>query len=114
METCHCPVMAWSLAAFDTLPWTAGAHPLESKKVADNGLVLLRFEPGFSDPNWCERSHVLYVVAGTLSVELEATRVELGPGQALWLEPGTRHRAAVTRAEPVVALAVSDIARMTH
>jgi quercetin dioxygenase-like cupin family protein len=103
--------MTWSMAAFDRLEWTAGAHPLESKKVADNGLVLLRFEPGFSDPSWCERSHVLYVVQGTLSLELESERIEIGPGQAIWLEPGTRHRAAVARAEPVVLLAVSDIAR---
>lgn len=103
--------MAWSLAAFDELEWSAGVHPLESKKVAPNGLVLLRFEPGFSDPNWCERSHVLHVLQGTLSVELEEGRVEVGPGQALWLDPGTAHRAAVTRAEAVLVLAVSDIVR---
>jgi quercetin dioxygenase-like cupin family protein len=105
--------MTWSLAPFDSLPWTAGAHPLESKKIADNGLVLLRFEPGFADPNWCERSHVLYVVQGTLSVELEHDRLELGPGQALWLEPGARHRAAVTRAQDAIVLAVNDIVRVS-
>jgi quercetin dioxygenase-like cupin family protein len=103
--------MTWSLAALDELEWTPGTHPLESKKVPANGLVLLRFDPGFSDPNWCERSHVLYVLQGTLRVELDATAVEICPGQALWLEPGTRHRASVTRAEPVLVLAVSDIVR---
>lgn len=100
--------MNWSLAAFDEIPWATGAHPLEQKKVGPGGLALLQFEPGFSDPNWCPRSHVLFVVQGTLHLEFEGDTLELGPGQALWIEPGTPHRAAVRGGPAVVVFAASD------
>lgn len=74
-------------------------------------MAMLRFEPGFSDPNWCERSHVLFVTHGELAVELEEQTVTLGAGQALWLAPGTRHRVAVVGGQAALLLAVSDVQR---
>jgi quercetin dioxygenase-like cupin family protein len=103
--------MGFAYVAFDEMEWVSGGHPLERKKPGDAGLSLLRFEPGFSDPHWCGRSHVLFVTQGTLSIELEDREVLLRAGQALWLEPGTRHRAAVKGPEAVVVLAASDLRR---
>lgn len=105
--------MGHSLATFDTLPWTSGAHPLEQKKVAAGGLSLLQFEPGFSDPNLCERSHVLFVLQGTLQLELADETVAVGPGQAIWLEAGTSHRAVVSGGAPALVFAASDFERQT-
>lgn len=104
--------MVWSLAAFDRLEWQPGNHPLERKKVADVGLCMLRFEPGFEDPSWCERSHLLYVLEGVLTIELDDRQLEVAAGQALWLDPGTRHRASVRHDVAAVVLAASDRSRL--
>lgn len=99
---------------FATEPFTQGAHPLEQKKVcADRPAALLRFEPGFADPNWCERSHVIYVLAGTLELELRDGTRRVGAGDGCWLDAGTTHRARNAGSEPVVAFIVSDVAAVS-
>jgi quercetin dioxygenase-like cupin family protein len=103
--------MGWVHAELDRLEWTPGNHPLEEKKVGAGGITLLRFAPGFSDPNWCERSHLLFVVEGTLCVDFRERRVEVSAGQALWLDGGTAHRASVPGAQAAIVLAASDLRR---
>jgi quercetin dioxygenase-like cupin family protein len=101
--------MAFSVASFGEQPWTPGAHPLERKKVAPPGMTLLRFEVGFEDPNWCTRSHVLFIVEGALSVELETQTVVVSAGDAIALDPGTRHRVAVIGSEATTVFALSEL-----
>ncbi len=103
--------MGYSTANFTDIPWAQGAHPLEQKKVADGGMTLLQFEPGFDDPNWCERSHALFVVQGTLHLEFESETVALEAGAGIWIDPGTPHRASVRRGAPAIVFAVSDLVR---
>jgi quercetin dioxygenase-like cupin family protein len=102
--------MAFGRIDFDTMPWTPGGHPLEQKKVDPaSGAVILKFAPGFADPNWCPRSHVLYVLEGTLSVEFEHETLTVAAGQACRIDAGTQHRAANTTQQDVVLLAISDL-----
>jgi len=96
------------LAPFSDVPWQPGNHPLERKKVSDGGLTLLEFAPGFSDPNVCERSHVLFVLEGTLTLELRAETVAVQAGNAFWLDRGTEHRASNRGNVPVVLFVASD------
>jgi quercetin dioxygenase-like cupin family protein len=97
------------LAAFSDIPWQSGNHPLERKKVASGGLSLLEFAPGFSDPDLCRRSHVFFVLEGTLSLELQAETVSVRAGSAFWLDRGTAHRAANRGDVPVVLFVASDL-----
>ncbi len=101
--------MGYSAADFDQMPWTPGGHPLEQKKVANAGLSLLQFEPGFDDPNWCERSHVMFVLQGTLHLEFEGETVALEAGRALWIDAGTPHRASVRGGAPALVFIASDV-----
>ena len=102
--------MAYEITAFDQAPWEGGGHPLESEKTdASGSLAVLRFEPGFSDPHWCQRSHVLYGIEGVLTLDFEHQQRTLNPGQACRIESGTRHRAANRGTVPVVLFAVSDL-----
>jgi len=102
--------MPFSHIDFASMPWAAGGHPLEHKKLDPaSGAVLLRFAPGFADPNWCTRSHVLYVLEGTLTVEFENTSLTVDTGQACGIDAGTRHRASNGTQSDVVVLAVSDL-----
>lgn len=79
---------------FATLEWIAGGHPLERKKlVAGTAAALLEFAPGFADPNWCERGHVVHVLDGALEFELDDGVVRIEAGNGGVLDAGTRHRA---------------------
>jgi quercetin dioxygenase-like cupin family protein len=100
--------------SFAGAPFEQGGHPLEHKKVcAERPVAILRFEPGFADPNWCERAHVIYVLSGALELELRdgrQRRQRVAAGDGCWLDLGTAHRASNPGSEPVVALIVSDVA----
>jgi quercetin dioxygenase-like cupin family protein len=101
--------VAYTNVAFPDLPWTAGNHPLEKKQQgAGRPLAMLEFAPGFSDPNWCERSHVILVLRGALELELRDGVRRVGTGEACVIDRGTAHRARNPGAEPVVAFIVSD------
>jgi len=93
------------------MEWSAGAHPLEQKKALPNDLTLLRFEPGFADPNWCHHSHVFFVLQGTLHLEFEDGEVAVDAGQAMWLDEGTAHRASVRGGSAVLLFAASNLKR---
>src|SRR5689334_24548158 len=86
--------MSCTCFAFAAAPFEQGAHPLEQKKVArDRPVGLLRFAPGFADANWCTRAHAIYVLQGTLELELRDRVQPVPAGDACWLDAGTEHRA---------------------
>jgi len=104
--------MAATRIPFPAMPWTESpTHPLERKKAApDRSAALLRFEPGFADPHWCQRSHVFHVLEGSLELELEEGEIQrLETGEASWVDSGTRHRARnPLPATATVVFVVSD------
>jgi quercetin dioxygenase-like cupin family protein len=97
--------------AFAAAPFVQGAHPLEQKKVAsERPVALLRFAPGFADPSWCVRAHAIYVLEGTLELELRDRVQRVAAGDGCWLDAGTAHRARNPGQTPVLAFLVSDLA----
>jgi len=104
----YTPRMSVAHLPFPELPWQPGNHPLEEKKLGDApGVVLLRFAPGFRDPEICRNAHVLYVLSGELTLGLEVEDVVLRAGEACTLTHGTAHRAENAGDRPVILLAVS-------
>jgi quercetin dioxygenase-like cupin family protein len=102
--------MAFTRVPFGSISWEPGAHPLEKKKtVPGRGVGLLEFAPGFADPKWCDRSHIFYVVEGTLDLEFDEGMATLSAGQCGILDRGTRHRARNAEAERTVVFVVSDV-----
>jgi mannose-6-phosphate isomerase-like protein (cupin superfamily) len=97
---------------FTELAWAESpTHPLEMKKVAGGrSAALLQFAPGFADPNACERSHVIYVLAGALELELDDRTVRISAGDACWIDRGSRHRARNPGAVNAIVFIVSDVA----
>jgi quercetin dioxygenase-like cupin family protein len=95
---------------FSSLPFTQGGHPFERKKTGSEPSVsLLEFRPGFADPNWCRRAHVIYVLRGALTLELEGVSETVAEGEGCVLDAGTAHRARNDGAEPVLAFIASDL-----
>jgi hypothetical protein len=87
--------MAFERVPLTSLPWIQGGHPLERKKSwPGRGLTLLELAPGFEDPNVCRNGHAIYVLEGSLALELADGVVErVEPGEACFLDRGTAHRA---------------------
>lgn len=86
--------MTFVRAPFPAQAWVTGGHPLERKKtLPERGLTLLEFDPGFSDPNVCVAGHFMFVLEGSFGLELDGGLERLEPGEACFLDPGTRHRA---------------------
>jgi quercetin dioxygenase-like cupin family protein len=95
--------MAHERLDYPRIDWQPGAHPLEQKKLgALGGATLLRFEPGFEDPNWCVNGHAGFVLRGTLRLAFDEGAVEVGEGEGFVIDPGTRHRAANAGKDAVV------------
>ena len=103
--------MAFMHLPFSAMPFAQSpTHPLEQKKASPGAnAVLLRFAPGFADPNLCRRSHAIYVVEGELELELEDGVKRLERGDACWLEHGCAHRARNPGQEATVLFVVSDL-----
>jgi quercetin dioxygenase-like cupin family protein len=103
--------MAVTRLPLGELPFSPSpTHPLEAKKVVPGfGAALLRFAPGFSDPNWCERSHVLYVLEGALELELPDRVERMEAGDACWVDRGSSHRARNPGAHDTIVFIVSDV-----
>jgi quercetin dioxygenase-like cupin family protein len=102
--------MAFTRVPFGSMPWEQGAHRFEKKKtLLGRGVGLLEFAPGFSDPEWCERAHVLYVLEGMLELEFDEGIATLSAGQCGVLDRGTRHRAKNPGDERAVVFVVSDV-----
>jgi quercetin dioxygenase-like cupin family protein len=92
------------------LPFVRGNHPLERKKaLAGAPVALLEFGAGFSDPDWCRRAHVIYVLRGALTLELEDRQETIAAGESCVLDAGTAHRARNAGSEPVLAFVASDL-----
>ncbi len=101
-------VMAFTRVPFASAAWEPGAHVLEKKKTwPGRDVSLLEFAAGFADPSWCERSHVLYVLKGTLGLELDAGEEVIGAGECAVLDAGTRHRAKNAGPDAVIVFVVS-------
>jgi len=102
--------MAFTRVPFGSMSWEPGGHRLEKKKtLLGRGVGLLEFAPGFADPHWCERSHVMFVVEGALELEFDEGMATLSAGQCGVLDRGTRHRAKNVGEEKAVVFVVSDI-----
>jgi quercetin dioxygenase-like cupin family protein len=91
-------------------PFVQGAHPLERKKNSQHpSVVMLEFAPGFADPSWCRRAHIVYVLRGELTPEVDGVRERIAAGESCVLDGGTPHRAANEGTEPVLAFVASDL-----
>ncbi|HET8579105.1 MAG TPA: cupin domain-containing protein, partial [Methylomirabilota bacterium] len=74
-------------------PWVdRGQARLKELSAHGKRLRLVEFLPGFSDPDWCAKGHVVYVLEGVIESEY-ADHVTTRPaGEAYVLPPGVKHR----------------------
>ncbi|MDB4957375.1 MAG: hypothetical protein JWO36_4944 [Myxococcales bacterium] len=82
------PPLPFTVTAWNNVPATR--HPGErgdalwrTLTIGDLRVRVVEYSPGYLADHWCDRGHVLYVVAGELDTELEDGRkFTLTPGMS--------------------------------
>ena len=63
---------------------------------------------GFSDPGWCLKGHVVYLLEGELESEYEDGISSRRAGEAYIIPAGVKHRSRNPHAAPAVLLIVDE------
>jgi quercetin dioxygenase-like cupin family protein len=80
------------------MEWANPAKGVRSKVYSDGTkqLRLVEFSRGFSEPSWCLKGHIGYVLEGRAELELEDENVIFGPGDGVFIPAGEEHKHKVT------------------
>jgi hypothetical protein len=76
-------VTDWSQVAPTTHPGETGQALWRTLTIGDLRVRMVEYSPGYLADHWCDRGHVLFVVAGELETELrDGRRFTLKPGMS--------------------------------
>ncbi len=84
---------------FDSMPWTAPAAEVRFKVHRQGGrqIRLVEFRKGFTEPDWCRKGHIGYVLEGECEIDFSGRCVRYKPGDGIFIPPGEadKHMARV-------------------
>ncbi len=93
----------------DTAPWIdRGTARLKEFTAYGKRLRLVEFLPGFSDPSWCFKGHVVYVLEGAVESHYEDGVSSRRAGEASVIPAGVKHRSRNPHARSAKLLIVDD------
>ena len=76
-------VTDWSQVAPTRHPGESGEALWRTLDIGDLRVRMVEYSPGYLADHWCDRGHVLFVVAGELDTELrDGRRFRLTPGMS--------------------------------
>ncbi|MFZ2006243.1 MAG: DHCW motif cupin fold protein [Stellaceae bacterium] len=79
-----CGMIDWANEPSETLPGETGTATARTRRVGDLQLRLVDYSAGYLADHWCDKGHVLLVVAGSLVIEhRDGRRFALATG-ATW------------------------------
>jgi ethanolamine utilization protein EutQ (cupin superfamily) len=97
---------------FASQPWETPGVGARSKAHQDGGkrLRLLELTREFSEPDWCLKGHIGYVLEGRLEVDFSGHVVAFGPGDGVFIPPGEGHKhKAKALTESVTLILVEEV-----
>jgi quercetin dioxygenase-like cupin family protein len=62
-------VADWSRMPATTVPGASGTANARARQVGDVQLRVVEYSPGYLADHWCSKGHVMYVIAGELTIE---------------------------------------------
>jgi hypothetical protein len=80
-------IIDWSETAESVRPGTTGDATIRTHRLGDIQIRLIVYSPNYVADHWCRKGHLLFVVAGQLSIEHEQ-------GVTYRLTPGTSYHVA--------------------
>ncbi len=98
-------------ADFGTAAWVErGDARLKEMSAHGKRVRLVEFRPGFDDPNWCSKGHVVFVLEGAVESRYEDGVTPRRAGEAYIIPPGIPHRSQNPHRVPARLLIVDDLA----
>jgi hypothetical protein len=87
-------VTDWAEMPATEHPGTSGMAYWRTLDIGDVRVRMVEYSPGYLADHWCERGHILFVVAGEVVTELkDGTSVTLRPGMSYEVSDGrSSHR----------------------
>lgn len=84
----------WASVTPTRHPGTTGEALWRTRDFADIRVRMVEYSPGYEADHWCEKGHVLLVLAGELETELaDGRKFTLSPGQSYQVADGAEaHR----------------------
>jgi hypothetical protein len=77
-------IIDWSSVLPETVPGATGSATARSRACGEFQLRLIHYSPGYLADHWCDKGHIIFVVAGKLAIEhRDGGRHELASG-AVW------------------------------
>ena len=95
---------------FEKLEWQP-LLPGARAKVHREGskqLRLVEFTSEFTEPHWCEKGHIGFVVSGTLEVDFRGQLVRYAEGSGIFIPSGSSSGHKARSVTPVVRLVLVE------
>ena len=64
-------ITEWSDLPTSTHPGESGAATVRTRQFGDVQLRVVEYSPGYVADHWCDKGHIVYVLAGQLVIEHE-------------------------------------------
>lgn len=79
---------------FEKLAWQPLSPGARQKAFAqdNNTIRLIEFSEKFIEPNWCEKSHIGFVLEGEMELNINGVIKRVKAGDGLFIPKGPRHR----------------------
>lgn len=95
---------------FEAAAWVErGSARLKEMSAHGKRVRLVEFLPGFDDPNWCAKGHVVFVLEGAVESRYQDGVTPRHAGEAYIIPPGIPHRSRNPHRVPARLLIVDDI-----
>jgi quercetin dioxygenase-like cupin family protein len=62
-------MMDWSTIVAELTPGASASAAVQTRRIGDVQLRIVEYLPGYVADHWCSKGHVLYVLAGELTIE---------------------------------------------
>jgi quercetin dioxygenase-like cupin family protein len=75
---------------FGRMPWENGREGVRYKVYTEGArqLRLVEFDTSEGDPHWCDRGHIGFVLAGSLTIDFSGQVLAFSAGDGLFIPPG--------------------------
>ena len=79
---------------FSSMQWSDISPKAKEKmvRVENKQLRLIEFEEGYSEPKWCFKEHIGYILKGELTIAFDKVTKTYNSGDGLVILKDTRHR----------------------
>lgn len=97
---------------FEAIPWTSPMAGVRFKVFKRDGrqIRLVEFRKDFTEPDWCRKGHIGYVLEGECEIDFSGRCVRYKAGDGIFIPPGEadRHMARVI-GERILVVLVEEV-----